>query len=117
MKRVIVFRESDPFSSSGSYLRGVFSSVEIAYNYLNDYLDYLKYDAEINIGGDRLNIELSRINILRKNIEEILDWDLNDDSSLHGMSCYGFHLDTMLCYESEEDLPKSQKEKECSITF
>lgn len=108
MKRVIVLKEGMP-SFMSPHLLGVFTSTQIAYDYLNDYLEYLKTDAEMNLGGDWLKMELLRINIAKESIKEILQWDLNDDAKLLGMSFCGFEIDTILCFENEEDLWRNQK--------
>lgn len=109
MKRVIVLKEGRP-SYMSPRLLGVFTSPQIAYDYLNDYLEYLKTDAETNLGEDYPKMELLRINIVKENIKEILQWDLNDDTKLLGMCCCGFEIDTILCFENKEDLPVYQKE-------
>ena len=108
MKRVIVLKEGMPSYMSPKLL-GVFTSPQIAYEYLNNYLDYLKTDAEMYLNGNRLKWELIRIDIARENIEEILQWDLNDESKLLGMSFCGFEIDTILCFENKEDLWHNQK--------
>lgn len=118
MKRAIVLKEGRP-SYMSPHLLGVFTSPQIAYDYLNDYLEYLKVDAETNLGGDYLKMELLRINIAKENIKEILQWNLNDDTKLLGMYCCGFEIDTILCFEDEKDLPKNQKQKKnnCILEF
>lgn len=61
-------------------------------------------------------MELLRLNIIRGKLPEILNWDLNDKKYFYFFS-EGFELNSIECYESEEDLSKNQKEHNNPIVF
>lgn len=102
MKKIIVFKERWPFSCS--HLVATFTSTKLAYDYLINYLNYLENDAKEYMGGKQLQMELLRLDIIRDNIKEILNWDLGLDANLHGLHCQGFELDVIHCIEEDSDL-------------
>lgn len=114
MKKILVLSEThfccDP------NIKGTFSTSQLAYDYITDYLDYLEMDAKEVFGGKRLELELLRLNIIREKLPEILSWDLNDKKYFHFFS-EGIELNSIQCYEDEEDLPKKIKEEEEIIEF
>ena len=109
MKKIIVFKECWPFS--GPHLVATFTSTKLAYNYLINYLNYLENDAKEYMGGKQLQMELLRFDIIRDNIKEILNWDLDLDADLHGLHCQGFELDVIHCIEEDSDLIYRKKEE------
>lgn len=114
MKKLLVLQETNFYGEPR--IRGIFSTPQLAYNYITDYLNYLEIDAKEVFGGKRLKMELLRLNIIRERLPEILDWNLNDKKYFYFFS-EGIELNSIECYESEEDLPKNQKEHNNPIVF
>lgn len=114
MKKLLVLQETNFYGEPR--IRGIFSTPQLAYDYINDYLNYLEIDAKEVFGGKRLEMELLRLNIIRERLPETLSWNLSDKKYFHFFS-EGIELNSIECYEDKEDLPKSQKEKECPIVF
>lgn len=114
MRKLLVLQETILYSTP--HVRGVFSTPQLAYDYINDYLNYLEADAKEYFGGKRLEIELLRITIIRESLPQILKWNLNDKKYFHFFS-EGFELQSIECYEGEEDLPKKNKKEEKVIEF
>lgn len=114
MKKLLVFQETNLYCEPR--IRGVFSTPQLAYDYITDYLNYSEEDAKEVFGGEKLTMELSRFNIIRQRLPEILDWDLSNKKYFYFFS-EGIELKSIECYESKEDLPKSQKENDCPIAF
>ena len=114
MKKILVLSETHFYCDPN--IKGTFSTPQLAYDYITDYLDYLEMDAKEVFGGKRLELELLRLNIIREKLPEILSWDLNDKKYFHFFS-EGIELNSIQCYENEEDLPKKIKEEEEVIEF
>lgn len=114
MKKVYIFQEQIPYSEER--IRAVFTSKELAYSYMLDYLNYLEADAKEFLENDSLERELLRLKAIRKELPHILEWEEND-KKYHWFFCEGFSLTEISCYESEEDLPKKDKEGEKAIEF
>ena len=109
MKKIFYFSEIQPFDR-GYTLRATFTSIEVAYDYMIDYLNYLEIDAKEYLGGEKLKMELIRLNIIRRELPEILKWDLNNKRQYHRFYCEGFALDSIALYESKEDFNNEIKE-------
>lgn len=116
MKKIFYFSELQPFDRDYT-LRATFTSIEVAYNYIIDYLNYLEIDAKEYLGGEKLKMELIRLNIIRRELPEILKWDLNDERQYHCFYCNGFALDDILLYETNEDLKRENKRSEVELEF
>ena len=114
MKKILVLSETRFYCDPN--IKGTFSTPQLAYDYITDYLDYLEMDAKEVFGGKRLELELLRLNIIREKLPEILSWDLNDKKYFYFFS-EGIELNSIQCYEDEEDLPKKIKEEEEVIEF
>jgi hypothetical protein len=116
MKKVLIFLETQPYCERR--IRGVFTSPQLAYDYMNDYLNYLRFDANEFLGGDELVRELSRLNLIQKKLPEILKWDLEGKNFIYFFA-EGLELIETECFEQEEDLPKnqSQKKNNCVLEF
>jgi len=114
MKKILVLSEIHFYCDPN--IKGTFSTPQLAYDYITDYLDYLEMDAKEVFGGKRLELELLRLNIIREKLPEILSWNLNDKKYFHFFS-EGIELNSIQCYENEEDLPKKIKEEEEVIEF
>lgn len=114
MKKILVLSETHFYCDPN--IKGTFSTPQLAYDYITDYLDYLEMDAKEVFGGKRLELELLRLNIIREKLPEILSWNLNDKKYFHFFS-EGIELNSIQCYENEEDLPKKIKEEEEVIEF
>lgn len=114
MKKLLVLQETNLYHEP--QIRGIFSTPQLAYNYITDYLNYLEIDAKEVFGGKRLEVELLRLNIIREKLPEILDWNLSDKKYFYFFS-EGIELNSIECYEDKEDLPKAKKENDCPITF
>lgn len=114
MKKLLVLQETNLYHEPR--IRGAFSTPRLAYDYITDYLNYLEEDAKEVFGGEKLTMELSRFNIIRERLPEILDWDLNDKKCFYFFS-EGIELNSIECYEDKKDLPKAKKENDCPITF
>lgn len=114
MKKILVLSETHFYCDPN--IKGTFSTPQLAYDYITDYLDYLEIDAKEVFGGKRLEMELLRLNIIRERLPEILNWDLNDKKYFHFFS-EGIELNSIECYEDKEDLPKNQKAQDCPIVF
>lgn len=109
MKKLLVLQETASYGEP--YIRGIFSTPQLAYDYINDYLNYLETDVKEVFGGTKLEMELLRLSIIRERLPQILNWDLNDKKYFHFFS-EGLELESFECYESEEDLPKKNKKEE-----
>ena len=116
MKEIFCFRELHPYDREYD-LKATFTSIEVAYNYIIDYLNYLEVDAKEYLGGERLKMELIRINVIRQRLPEILKWDLNNERQYHCFYCEGFALDDITLYESNEDLKRESKKSEVELEF
>lgn len=114
MRKLLILQETSFYGIPR--IRGIFSTPQLAYDYITDYLNYLEKDAKEVFGGKRLEIELLRLNIIREKLPEILSWNLNDKKYFHFFS-EGMELNSIECYEGTDDLPASRKENECPITF
>ena len=114
MKKILVLQETHFYCEP--HIKGTFSTPQLAYNYITDYLNYLEQDAKEVFGGKRLAIELLRLSIIRERLPEILDWDLNEKKCFNFFS-EGIELNSIECYESNEDLPKNQEAHNCPIIF
>ena len=106
MKKLLVLRETVLYGES--HIRGIFSTPQLAYDYINDYLNYLEKDAKEVLGGTKLEMELLRLSIIRERLPKILNWNLNDKKFFY-FSSEGLELELIEYYESEEDLPKKNK--------
>lgn len=114
MRKLLILQETSFYSVP--HVKGIFSTPQLAYDYINDYLDYLEIDAKDVFGGKRLEIELLRLDIIREKLPEILSWNLNDKKYFHFFS-EGIELNSIECYEDKDDLPANQKEHNCPIVF
>ena len=116
MKKLLVLQETNLYHEPR--IRGVFSTPQLAYDYITDYLNYLEIDAKEVFGGERLEMELLRLNIIKRKLPEILNWNLSDKKSFYFFS-EGIELNSIEYYEDEEDLPKNQKQKKnnCILGF
>lgn len=76
MKKLLILQETNFYGEP--HIRGTFLTSQLAYDYINDYLNYLETDAKEVFGGEKLEMELLRLNIIRKKLPEILNWNLND---------------------------------------
>ena len=108
MKKLLVLRETVLYGES--HVRGIFSTPQLAYDYINDYLNYLETDAKEFLDGTKLEMELLRLSIIRERLPKILNWNLNDKKSFYFFS-EGLELELIEYYESEEDLPKKIKRR------
>ena len=81
MKKLLILQGTNLYT--GPQIRGTFLTPQLAYDYVNDYLDYLETDAKEYLGGEELEKELLRLSIIRKRLPEILDWDLNDKKNFY----------------------------------
>lgn len=114
MRKLLILQETNFYG--GSRVKGIFSTPQLAYDYIIDYLNYLEIDAKEVFGGKRLAMELLRLSIIRERLPEILNWNLSDKKYFN-FFCEGIELSSIECYEGEDDLPKSQKEHNCPIMF
>ena len=114
MKKLLVLRETVLYGES--HIRGIFSTPQLAYDYINDYLNYLEKDAKEVLGGTKLEMELLRLNIIRERLRQIVNWNLSDKKPFYFFS-EGFELESFEYYENEEDLPKKNKKEERVIEF
>ena len=103
MKKLLVLRETVLYGES--HIRGIFSTPQLAYDYINDYLNYLETYAKEFLDGTKLEMELLRLSIIRERLPKILNWNLNDKKSFYFFS-EGLELELIEYYESEEDLSK-----------
>jgi hypothetical protein len=114
MKKLLVLQETNFYGEPR--IRGIFSTPQLAYDYITDYLNYLEIDAKEVFGGKRLEMELLRLSIIRERLPEILNWNLSDKKYFHFFS-EGIELNSIECYEGKDDLPANQKEHNCPIIF
>ena len=114
MKKLLVLQETNFYGEP--QIRGVFSTPQLAYNYIVDYLNYLEIDAKEALGGKRLTMELLRLDIIRERLSEILNWNLNDKKYFYFFS-EGIELNSIEYYEDKEDLPKNKKKCDCILEF
>lgn len=114
MKKLLILRETNLYGEL--HVRGIFSTPQLAYDYINDYLNYLETDAKEFLGGTKLSMELLRLSIIRESLPRILKWNLSDKRPFYFFS-EGLELELIECYESEEDLPKKNKKEERVIEF
>lgn len=114
MKKLLVLQETNYYGEP--QLRGTFLTPQLAYEYINDYLNYLEIDAKQVLGGNKLEMELLRLSIIRERLPQILNWNLSDKKYFYFFS-EGLELKSIECYENEEDLPKKNKEEEEAIEF
>ena len=114
MKKILILQETNCYDQS--YIRGTFLTPQLAYDYIIDYLNYLEIDAKEVFCEEKLEMELLRLNIIRKRLPEILDWNLSNKKYFYFFS-EGLELKSIEYYEDEEDLPKGQKEHDCPSSF
>lgn len=114
MKKLLVLQETVLYGEP--HIRGIFSTPQLAYDYINDYLNYLETDAKEVLGGTKLEMELLRLNVIRERLPQILNLNLSDKKSFYFFS-EGLELESFECYENEEDLLKKNKKEERVIEF
>ena len=113
MKKLLILQETNFYGDSR--IKGIFSTPQLAYDYIIDYFNYLETDAKEVFSGKRLKMELLRLELVRERLPEILNWNLNDKKCFYFFS-EGIELTSFECYEGKEDLPTKQKES-CSFGF